>query len=136
MHATGVRRLLVVSAAVNFVNQGLVYWLFRNTLLRNIVEDTTEMERLVMASGLDWTIARPPRLTNGPLTTHYDVEDNGMPRGGFSLSRADVAHFFLEELDRRAHLHRIVGMASVKAPTKARPPFALRTSPPLHRGQP
>jgi hypothetical protein len=36
-----------------------------------------------------------------------------MPRGGISLSlsRADVAHFLLEELSARSHLHRIVGMA-------------------------
>jgi putative NADH-flavin reductase len=120
MHATGVRRLLVVSAAVNFENEGFIYWLFRNTLLRNIVEDTSAMERLVMASGLDWTIARPPRLTNGPLTQQYGVEDNRMPRGGFSLSRADVADFLLEELDRRAHIQRIVGMASMKVPTTVR----------------
>ena len=38
-----------------------------------------------------------------------------MPRGArLTVSRADVAHFLLEELEHRAHVHRIVGMASVK----------------------
>jgi uncharacterized protein YbjT (DUF2867 family) len=96
---------------VNF-EAGVLFWLLRSTFLRNIAEDTAEMERVVMASDLEWTIARPPRLTNGPLTRRYSVEDDRMPRGGHSLSRADVAHFLLEELDRRAHVRRMVGMAS------------------------
>jgi uncharacterized protein YbjT (DUF2867 family) len=99
---------------VLFENQGFLYWLLRSTLLRNIAEDTAEMERVVMASDLDWTIVRPPSLTNGHLTRHYSVEDNRMPRGGFSVSRADVAHFLLEELEHRAHVHQMVGMAYMK----------------------
>jgi putative NADH-flavin reductase len=114
MQAVGVRRLLIVSAAVLFEDQGVLYWLLRNTFLRNIAEDTGDMERVVMASDLEWTIARPPSLTNGPLTGRYSVEDDHMPRGGFSLSRADVAHFFLEELEHRAHVRRMVGMASAR----------------------
>jgi putative NADH-flavin reductase len=116
MKAAGVRRLLIVSAAVLFENQGFSYWLLRSTLLRNIAEDTAAMERLVVASGLDWTIARPPRLTNGPLTGCYRAEDDRAPRGGRSVSRADVAHFLLEELERGAHVGRVVGMASARAP--------------------
>jgi putative NADH-flavin reductase len=118
MHAAGVRRLLIVSAAVLFEDQGFAYWLMRNTLLRNVAHDTGEMERLVRASGLDWTIARPPRLTNGRLTRRYNVEDERMPRGGSMVSRADVAHFMLEELERGAHVRHMVGMASRK-PTAA-----------------
>jgi putative NADH-flavin reductase len=110
MEEVGVRRLLVVSAAVLFPEAPLG-WLLRRTLLRNVVLDSAEMERVVMASGLDWTIARPPRLTNGPLTGRYRVEDGRLPRRGFIISRADVAHFLLGELERDAHLRRIVGLA-------------------------
>jgi putative NADH-flavin reductase len=118
MQAVGVRRLLVVSAAVLFEGQGFLFWLLRSTFLRNIAEDTGEMERVVMASDLEWTIVRPPSLTNGRLTSRYSVEDDRMPRGGLSLSRADVAHFLLEELDRRAHVRRMVGMASARKTTQ------------------
>jgi uncharacterized protein YbjT (DUF2867 family) len=83
----------------------------RRTLLRNVARDSAEMERVVMASGLDWTIARPPRLTNGPLTRRYKVEDGRMPRGTWIVSRADVADFLLGELDQGKHMHKIVGMA-------------------------
>lgn len=110
MQATGVRRLLVVSAAVLFDGIGVLPWIFRRTFLRNIAEDTGEMERLVRATDLDWTIARPPRLTNGRLG-RYVVEDEAMPRGGSTVSRADVADFMLRALERDEHVRRMVGMA-------------------------
>lgn len=111
MQAAGVGRLLVVSAAVLFEDAGLLAALLRRTLLKNIAEDSAAMERIITGSGLDWTIARPPRLTNGPLSTHYAVEDGRMPRGRQWLSRADVAHFLLGELEQRAHVRQIVGLA-------------------------
>ena len=74
------------------------------------------MERIVRASGLDWTIARPPRLTNGALTRAYGVADGRMPFGaGLTISRADVADFLLEEVERPAHVGQMVGLASLKA---------------------
>jgi putative NADH-flavin reductase len=127
MDAAGVRRLLIVSAAVLFEDQGFAYWLLRSTLLRNVAHDTGEMERLVRASSLDWTIARPPRLTNGRLTGRYAIEDERMPRGGSMVSRADVAHFMLEELERNAHVRRTVGMASRK-PAEAPQPVPTESA--------
>jgi putative NADH-flavin reductase len=111
MEAAGSRRLLVVSAAILFRDAGLLVALMRATLLRNIAEDAAEMERIIEASGLNWTIARPPRLTNGPLTTHYTVEDGRLPHGRLTISRADVAHFLLGELELGMHARQIVGMA-------------------------
>jgi putative NADH-flavin reductase len=111
MEALGMRRLLVVSAAVLFDGAGIIVGLMRRTLLRNVAQDSAEMERIVMASGMDWTIARPPRLTNGPLTRRYKVEDGRMPRGKWIVSRADVADFLLDELHQGKHTHKIVGIA-------------------------
>jgi putative NADH-flavin reductase len=111
MQAEGLRRLLVVSAAMLFQDAGILAAVLRHTLLRNVAEDTAEMERAVMASGLDWTIVRPPRLTNAPLTGHYHIEKGRMPRGSLSIGRADVAHFLLGEVKRDAHVRQIVGMA-------------------------
>ncbi len=117
MEATGVRRLLVVGAAVLFENDGLLPAIARWTFLRNVAKDHAEMERIVSQSGLDWTIARPPRLTNGALSRTWGAADGRMPPGArFSISRADVANFLLEELERPAHVRRVVGLASVRAP--------------------
>jgi len=126
MQAAGVPRLLIVSVAVLFENQGFLFWLFRKTLLRNITKDSAEMERLVLASGLDWTIVRPPTLTNGRLTGRYCIEDDRMPSGGIFVSRADVAEFLLDELERGAHVRRMVGMAAAKSAAAARPSSHLQ----------
>ena len=118
MQASGVRRILMVGVAVLF-EEGLVNAIARRTFLRNVAKDHAEMERILGASGLDWTIARPPRLTNGPLTRAYDVADGRMPEGTrFTISRADVADFLLDEVERPAHMRRIVGLASLKAPLR------------------
>jgi putative NADH-flavin reductase len=115
MLATDVRRLMIVSAAVLFRDEGILFAILRRTLLRNVAEDQTEMERVVTASVLDWTIVRPPRLTNGPLTKRYQIEDNRMPRPRLPVSRADVAHFLLDEVEQGAHRNRMVGMAGSRA---------------------
>lgn len=112
MKAVGVRRLLVVSAAVNFEDEGFLTWLLRNTFLRNIVVDTRAMEAIVSTSGLAFTIVRPPRLTNGPFTDRYVVEPERLPRGGRTVSRADVAHFMVDSVERERHVDEMVGMAT------------------------
>jgi putative NADH-flavin reductase len=122
MQGSGVHRLLVVGVAMLF--PGLLNGFARRTFLRNVAKDHAEMERIVKASDLDWTIARPPRLTNGPLTRSYGVGDGRIPTGTrLTISRADLAHFLLEEIEHRAHVQRIVGLASLKG-------AALRASAP------
>jgi putative NADH-flavin reductase len=112
MQTVGLHRLIVVSAAVLFDDLGIAGRVLRRTLLKNVGADSLEMERIVTESTLDWTIARPPRLTNGPQSGHYDVENGHLPgRSAFAaISRADVAHFLLRELEQNAHIHHIVGI--------------------------
>jgi putative NADH-flavin reductase len=115
MQATGVRRLVVVGVAVLFEGEGLLPALARRTFLRNVARDHAEMERVVRESDLDWTIVRPPRLTDGARTRTYGVADGRMPPGARStIRRADVADFLLDEVEQPAHVGRIVGLASVK----------------------
>jgi putative NADH-flavin reductase len=117
MLAAGLSRLVVVSVAVLFDDLGIAGRVLRRTLLRNVGDDALDMERIVIASALDWTIARPPRLTNGPLTRRYDVDNGHLPgrSSAFaSISRADVADFVLGELQHHAHVHQIVGIARGK----------------------
>jgi putative NADH-flavin reductase len=116
MQAAGVPRLLIVSAAVLFDDLGLVGKILRRTLLRNVGDDSIEMERIVVASALDWTIARPARLTNGPRTGRYNVENGHLPgRSAFAvISRADVAEFLVSEIQQNTHIHEIVGITARK----------------------
>jgi putative NADH-flavin reductase len=112
MQSLSMRRLLLVSAALLFKDGGLLVAILRNTLLRDVSRDCAEAESIVMGSDLEWTIARPPRLTNGSLTRNYRATDGHMPEGaGALLSRADVAHFLLDEVERAQHVRQIVGLA-------------------------
>jgi putative NADH-flavin reductase len=117
MRSASIDRLLVVGVAALFPDIGMLGHLLRNTLLRNIADDSAEMERIVKASGLDWTIVRPPRLTNGPRREHYGVADDRLSNGAggnATISRADVAHFMLDEVEQPGHMRRVVGIAYTK----------------------
>src|SRR5262249_56957229 len=98
---------------------GMLGGLLRGTVLRNVAGASAERERLVMASGLEWPIARPPRLTNGGLSGRYRIEEERLPGGSAAatISRADVAHFLLDEVERPRHTHHIVGIAGGRGRT-------------------
>ena len=68
--------------------------------------DKDRQEALIRATDLDWTIVRPGFLTNGPLTRSYRVLTDlaGVTAG--RISRADVAHFMLQELAANRYLRQ------------------------------
>ena len=98
----GVRRLICITgigAGDSRGHGGFLYdRLFHPLLLKTIYEDKDRQEALIRESDSDWTIVRPGFLTNGPLTGKYRalIDLSGITAG--KISRADVAHFMLEEL--------------------------------------
>jgi putative NADH-flavin reductase len=108
MTASGVTRLAVVSAAVLFPEQGLYFAFFR-WLTRHHARDLRAMEHIVRASGLAWTIARPPRLTKSSDATFRAVRD-ALPPGSRAMSFRSVAAFMLEAVERRSHVAELVGL--------------------------
>ncbi|MGB3444537.1 MAG: NAD(P)-binding oxidoreductase [Actinophytocola sp.] len=72
--------------------------------------DLEVMERDIAASGLTWTVVRPPRLTDGPRG-EYRIAIGGNLTRSRVVSRADVAHLMLSLLtDDRAN-DTVVGVA-------------------------
>lgn len=110
MERSGVHRGLVVSSALLFRDQKAIGKLLRATIFRNLLPDMTAMEAALGRNGLDWTIVRPPRLTNGPLTQDYSVADGSLPKG-MTISRACVADFMVKETERPTHVRQIVGLS-------------------------
>lgn len=129
MRASGVRRIVVVSAAPigtvpsparphpprhdpgdGFFMRHLGAPLAR-TLFREHYVDLAVMEDMLRDSGVDWTITRPPRLTNGSLTGHYRTAFGRNLRRGVTVSRADVAHLMLRVLDDPDSIGQTVGVA-------------------------
>jgi putative NADH-flavin reductase len=110
MQETGLHRLMVVSTSFLFPDF-LLGTIVGHLLFRDVVRDAREMERVVAASGTGWTIVRPPQLTDGVRTEYYRVKDGHLPPRGFSISRADLAHFMLQEVEDPRHLRTIVGVS-------------------------
>ena len=109
MTASGVDRLAIVSAAVLFPEKGLDFVFFR-WLLRHHARDLDAMERIVRASALDWTIARPPRLTRSRDASFVAVRD-ALPAGSRVMSFRSVAAYVVDAVEQRSHVGEIVGLA-------------------------
>ena len=107
MNCSGVKRLVVLSAAAHFPG---IPNRIASFIMRNHMRDSLAMEEIVQASGLDWTIARPPRLTQEEYST-YRSREGAAPKMGFTLARKAVAAFMLDAIEQEKHFHKIVGIA-------------------------
>ena len=85
----------------------LVNKLFFAILLRNARLDHEKQETIVKDSDLDWTIIRPSGLTDGPRTDTYALGENIRPKTS-QISRADVAHAIIEEVQDNSFVHKAV----------------------------
>lgn len=108
MKQAGVRRLVCITgigAGNSRGHGGFLYdRVFFPLLLKAVYADKERQESLIRASDTDWTIVRPGFLTNGALTGNYRVLTDlaGITAG--RISRADVAHFMLKELESSRYL--------------------------------
>jgi uncharacterized protein YbjT (DUF2867 family) len=118
MAATGVRRIAAVSAmpvgavpdGERFLGRRLAYPLVRR-LLKPVYDDLATMEADLRSSGVEWTVVRPPRLTDKPLSGRYRLTIGAnVPNGNF-VSRADVAHAMLALLEDPRAVDQPVGIA-------------------------
>jgi putative NADH-flavin reductase len=117
MRHNGTRRLIVVSNSGMFTDgDGPVSRLVAKPILRRLLRhpwaDMRRMEDVVRDSGLDWTITRPPMLTNGPRTGSYRTDADRNVRGGLRLSRADLADGILRCLADPGSIHTAVSIAN------------------------
>jgi putative NADH-flavin reductase len=97
----GARLIWVTSAGIDpeyvkgkkFVYKRIIKPLF----LANVYADFRLSEEILENSSLSWVVVRPSRLTDGPLTKTYRVQSIGSPTSATEISRADVAHFMVNE---------------------------------------
>ena len=113
MKRTDVRRAVIESTAFLFKDAILPpAHRFGRLFFPGIVRDATEMENTVAQSGLDWTLVRPPQLTNKPFTGRYRARIGQLPTFGFKISRADVADFMIKAGENHASIQKIIGIAN------------------------
>lgn len=118
MAATGVRRVVVVSAApLNRSGAGQSALTRRVVVpgmwaaLRKLYTDLELMERILRESGLDWTSVRPPRLTNAPGTGAYRDAVEAGPAGS-TITRTDVARAMLDYVSDPRTVQHAVGVSN------------------------
>lgn len=114
MDKTGVRRLVVVSASGAYVDAGdgpltrAVVKPILQRLLREGFASVRDMERAVRGSGTDWTIMRPPMLTNAERRgTYRTAVDRNVGR---TIARADVADAILHALADAGTIRHSIGV--------------------------
>lgn len=117
MRAEGVRRLVVVSAGTLTTDGDgpltrLVLKPMLGNLLKHTIADKRRMEEVVRASGLEWTIVRPPMLTNGPRTGAYRSAIDRNVRGAMRASRADLADCILRCLAAHEPLNAAISIGN------------------------
>jgi len=82
------------------------------TLFGKIYPDLARMEDELRESSLDWTVLRPPKLSDKPLTGTYRTAVGHNLRGGWSIPRADVAHYMLAVLGQPETIGQVIGIAT------------------------
>jgi putative NADH-flavin reductase len=115
METRGVRRIVCVTAlglgdSVGKLGLATTLLVFP-FILAIIFWDKSRQEQLIATSKLDWTVVRPPVLTDGPKTgTYRHGHDVGSYIVTSRLSRADVADFVLKQLTSDQYLRMAPGI--------------------------
>ena len=118
MDATGVRRIIVVSAIpvapkeqTSPFSRAVVYRILRQ-FFGGAYDDMHRMETIIARSGLDWTVFRPPQLVDRPATGRYRTAVDAPLPGARRISRADLAAAMLAAVDNTALFRHFVQIAS------------------------
>lgn len=114
MAAHGVNRIIVLGASGATQDAGqhqgvltrVLLQLVSATILREPFRSQREQERLLEASPVNYTIVRPPRLLDRAATGRYRVQEDGLPPGGTTIPRADVADFMLRQLTETRYIRK------------------------------
>jgi putative NADH-flavin reductase len=113
LREASVKRVILESAAFLFKDALIPpAYLLGKLLFPTVVADATAMETIIRESDLEWTLLRPPKLTDGEHTGKYRVREGHLPRFGFSISRANVADCFVRMLEDSSASRKIFGVSS------------------------
>ena len=116
MQRYGVRRLVVLSSASVAPpdepgHPGFFARLLVPGSRSSAVGELRRMEISVRQSKLDWTLVRAAHLVDGQAQGVYRAEPGYSPPGGKKISRADVAAFMLDELERPDNVAHALAIA-------------------------
>ena len=113
MPPAGVRRVIVESVA--FLFKDAIFppaYLLGRVFFSGTVADASAMERIFANTDLEWTMVRPPQLTDKPYTGKYRVREGHLPTFGLKISRADVADLMIKLAENHSSIRKVVGIAN------------------------
>ena len=109
MATRGIRRIVVVSAfgvgdSLSTVALPL-RWMFTRTNLKYTYADHNLVDKEIRDTDTDWTLLRPAAYNKKPEAGKIAVTDIHGPKPSFSISRAAVAQFAVDVVDKGAYIH-------------------------------
>ena len=112
MTDTGVKRLVIVSAyPIVGDSPRLPIWILRR-VLATAYADVSQMEQVVSASDLVWTIARLNRLTNRPATGAI-TSSTGLLAKSRPHTRADTAAMLLDLVENGTAAQTAINISGI-----------------------
>lgn len=117
MGKAGIRRLVCCTSGGTNPRfdraEGIIFGLIVKRFIgRTLYKDMIRMEEIVMASDLDWTIARPAQLVDGAAVSGYRLEERYMIPKMTKTARIDLADFMLAEAVSPRHIHKALAIAT------------------------
>jgi uncharacterized protein YbjT (DUF2867 family) len=121
MQRQDIQRIAVVSSIGAGDSRGQGNFFARNLqrlLLSHVIDDKDRQEAHIEASGLDWTIVRPPQLTDNDTVRTDLVTWQGpspeQPKLTWKTSRASVAGFLLDAVEQGLYIKQAINISEPK----------------------
>lgn len=115
MHTCGVSRIVALSSFSIGDSRSLLPMWIRYGLVPLFLgpgfADHEEQEKLLQQSGLDWTIVRPPFLTDDAGGTDVTIRDD-LRGTKMKIPRADVARVMVDAVSDPRAIRRVLAVAS------------------------
>jgi putative NADH-flavin reductase len=106
MSIEGIQRCICLTGAmVGERNAAFRSWFIREMVrmfrqrMPEIADDRRKQEEIIAASGLDWTLVKPPRLSNSSRKKTVYSSENLTVTAFSSISRKDLAAYMLSIID-------------------------------------
>ena len=97
-------------------NNWVLQWILKPVLFAGFIHDMALMETILEKSDLDYTIVRPPGLTNKPATGKVLIEQNlyQNTKGKWTITRADVAAILLKAAVENSYIKQGIAVTNAQ----------------------
>ncbi|MBE2188881.1 MAG: SDR family oxidoreductase [Candidatus Kapabacteria bacterium] len=111
MRNNNVKKLITITSGLIDMSDPSTDNFFMNRIIRpnynKVYYDQTRWETILDdTTDIDWICVRPTNLLNKPFTGKYRVNLSHCPKGGWKISRADLADFIVKQINSNEFIHQ------------------------------